>query len=80
MFRKRTTQTRLAIVGALTIFGDMNGLDIARAIDAKGGTLYPALAWLEDRQYIFSAWDESTGHKRRIYWLNPQLSTRRTDA
>ncbi|HIF31194.1 MAG TPA: hypothetical protein EYQ75_05915, partial [Planctomycetaceae bacterium] len=41
-------------------------------VELKAGTLYPLLHRLENRKWIRSRWDDSTGRRRKWYELTPQ--------
>jgi DNA-binding PadR family transcriptional regulator len=40
-------------------------------VDLQAGTLYPLLHKLEDDKLIRSAWDDSTGRRRKWYEMTP---------
>lgn len=40
-------------------------------MDLQAGTLYPLLHRLENRKWIRSRWDDSTGRRRKWYELTP---------
>jgi Transcriptional regulator PadR-like family len=74
-----STETRERVLRVFLEHPDQRlyGLEIARRIRAKGGSLYPALARLEQDGWLLSDWEDAgpDAPRRRIYWLNPDRPT-----
>lgn len=59
---------------------DMYGYQMIKSLSEKSknifelkeGTLYPILHTLEEKNYISSYWDESTGKKRKYYSITKE--------
>lgn len=72
--RRRRDQNERAIVDALALHGEMSGFMLRERLGIWPGTLYPALARLEESGRLVSRWGVATpergGKRPRIYSLS----------
>jgi PadR family transcriptional regulator, regulatory protein PadR len=79
---RMTVQTQLVLSRFLDepLGTELYGLEIAKDVGLKGGTLYPILMRLEDAGYLTSGWESIDPHKegrrpRRYYKITAAGAT-----